>query len=148
MADYNKVGLLVLQGDKILLCRKNNTTSKLILPGGCIESGESVMECLVREIYEELGDVQVLNPVYIGTYNEIAASDDPSVTKSLEIQLYQGELEGTPAASSEIVELVWFGPESPVEQLTPIMINQIIPDLIRRNILLWNIELLETGRTK
>lgn len=148
MADYNKVGLLVLQGGRFLLCRKNNTTSKLILPGGCIEPGESAMECLEREILEELGSVKVINPACIGTYREIAASDDPLVRKSLEIQLYQGEIRGTPVASSEIVELVWFGPDSPVAELTPIMIHQIIPDLFRRNILSWNINIQETGQRK
>ncbi|RJP23425.1 MAG: NUDIX domain-containing protein [Candidatus Omnitrophota bacterium] len=138
MADYNKVGLFTLQGDRFLMCRKNNTTSKLILPGGCIEAGESARECLQREIHEELGNVAVCNLEYIGHYADFAAVDDPAITKTLEMQLFRGDLSGNPTASSEIVELVWFGPDSDRSQLTPIMINHILPDLLKRGLLDWN----------
>jgi len=139
MADYNKVGLLTLQDDRFLMCRKNHTTSKLILPGGCIEPGESPLDCLKRELREELGDVSVTNLLYLGTYRDRAATDDPTVVKSLEIQLYQGDLTGEPASHSEIVELVWFGSESGWDSLTPIMIHRILPDLLKRGILPWRV---------
>ncbi len=139
MADYNKVGLLTLQDDRFLMCRKNHTTSKLILPGGCIEPGESPLDCLKRELREELGDVSVTNLLYLGTYRDRAASDNPTVVKSLEIQLYQGDLTGEPVPHSEIVELVWFGSESGWDSLTPIMIHRILPDLLKRGILPWHI---------
>jgi len=137
VADYNKIGLLTLRGDRLLMCRKSHTTSLLILPGGCLEAEESPMECLSREIREELGDVTVRNAEYIGTYRDRAATDDPSVHKTLHMELYRGEIEGTPVASSEIVELVWFGPDSDRALLTPIFLNKILPDLIRRRILPW-----------
>ncbi len=137
MADYNKVGLLVLSGNRILFCRKKHTTSRLILPGGCIEPGESPMDCLAREIREELGDVSLSRVEYVGTYTDRAATDDPEVFKSLEIQLYRGDLAGEPVASSEIRELVWFGPDSDRAELTPILVNRILPDLIVRGLLNW-----------
>jgi len=137
MADYNKVALLTLLGERILLCRKGRLAAKLILPGGCIDPGESAMECLTRELREELGDVEANNLQFIGEYRDMAATESPDIVKTLHIQLYQGELQGVPAASSEIVELVWFGPDSDFSQLTPIMIRQILPDLIRREILPW-----------
>jgi 8-oxo-dGTP pyrophosphatase MutT (NUDIX family) len=135
MADFNKVGLLVVRGDRFLLCRKNTLTSRLILPGGCIEPGESPEECLARELREELGDVSVTDLEYVGTYEDRAGSDDPTVHKTVEIQLYRGQLVGAPAASSEIAELVWFGPDSNRDQLTPILVRRILPDLVRRSIL-------------
>ena len=137
MADYNKVGLLVVRNHRLLLCRKNHSTSQLILPGGCIEPGESPMECLAREIREELGEVSVANLEYVGTYRDLAASDDPAIRKTVEIQLHRGKLIGDPVASSEIAELVWFGPDSDRRQLSPILVNQILPDLIRRKLLMW-----------
>ena len=66
MADYDKVGLLVVRDGRILLCRKKHTTSLLILPGGCREAGESSAGCLLREIHEELG-VQAQIDFIIGT---------------------------------------------------------------------------------
>jgi 8-oxo-dGTP pyrophosphatase MutT (NUDIX family) len=138
MADYNKVGLLVVKDNKILLCRKKHTTSKLILPGGCIEEGETHWQCLARELKEELGE-QVLcqNPQWLGSYDYGAASDDPTVTKTLHIELYQGELMGILTASSEIKELIWFANSDSFSALSPSLSQLIIPDLIHRKIINW-----------
>ncbi len=138
MADFNKVGALILRGDRILLCRKDRDTSKLILPGGRIELGESDAECLAREIREELGDVALNRLQYLGTYEDRASLDDATVVRTLRLVLYRGELSGTPTPSSEISELVWFGPDSNREELTPIFTNRILPDLLTRGILPWS----------
>jgi 8-oxo-dGTP pyrophosphatase MutT (NUDIX family) len=137
MADFNKVGALILRGNRMLLCRKDRDTSKLILPGGRVEPGESDMECLARELREELGDVTLTRVEYLGTYEDRASLDDPAVVKRVRIALYRGELAGEPVPSSEIAGLVWFGPDSDRTQLTPILINRILPDLSARGILSW-----------
>lgn len=138
MADYNKVGLLITREGRMLLCRKKYSTSKLILPGGCIEPGESIEECMNREVREELGNVTVDHIEYVGTYEDKAASDDPTVNKTVEIKLYRADLHGEPVASSEIAELVWFGPESDSDELSPILIHKILPDLTGRALLPWS----------
>ena len=138
MADFNKVGVLILRGNRLLLCRKNRDTSKLILPGGRIEAGESDLECLARELREELGEVALRNVEYVGTYEDRAALDDPAVLKTLRIALYRGDLVGEPTPASEITGFVWFGPESDVAELTPIFVNRILPDLLTRGILPWS----------
>lgn len=137
MADYHKIGLITLRSGQLLLCRKRYGTSKWILPGGCIESGETPETCLRRELHEELGDVSVSALEYLGVYEDRAAHDNPDIIKTVEIQLYRGELHGAPSPASEIAELTWFGPESPEETLSPILRNKILPDLIRRGILPW-----------
>ena len=140
MADFEKIGALILRGDRMLLCRKSRETSKLILPGGRVEVGESDAECLARELCEELGDVTLLRAEYLGTYEDRAALDDPAVVKTVRIALYCGELSGHPVPCSEIVELVWFGPDSDRGQLTPILVNHILPDLVARGILPWGLK--------
>jgi 8-oxo-dGTP pyrophosphatase MutT (NUDIX family) len=137
MPDITKVGALILRGDQILFCRKDRDTSKLILPGGRVEAGESDLDCLRRELREELGDVSLERVEYLGTYDDRASFDDPTVVKALRIALYKGKLVGTPRPSAEIAELVWFGPDSDRRSLTPICINRILPDLIVRGILPW-----------
>lgn len=137
MADFNKIGLITIQNDSFLLCRKNHFTSKLILPGGRIEKGEDSMACLTRELKEELGEVSAYNRNFIDTYSDIAHSDDPSIIKTLEIKLFSGDLKGTPKPCSEIIELVWFNRHSDIHDLTPILRNKILPDLIRKKILNW-----------
>jgi 8-oxo-dGTP diphosphatase len=135
VADYHKVGLLTLRDGRILLCRKRKGSSLLILPGGCIEDGESHERCLERELREELGEVDVSGLEYIGTYRETAAGHD---AKTVQIELYGGELNGNPAPRSEIAELVWFGAADDRAQLAPSIANRILPDLLRRSILPWS----------
>jgi 8-oxo-dGTP diphosphatase len=135
MVDYDKVGLLTIRDGHILLCRKKRGTSLLILPGGCLEMGESAMDCLYREIAEELGPVQVSDLRYIATYRDQAAG---SASKIVQIQLYEGALSGEPSPQSEIAELVWFGSDDDRTQLSPSLARQIVPDLIDRKILAWS----------
>ncbi len=132
MADYHKAGLLYLKDGRILLCRKKDTTSLLILPGGKLEPGETPEECLRRECREELGEVEILGLRHIGEYESPAAGQDG---KTVKIELYAGELEGTPAAHSEIQELIWFGPGDDVGLLAPSLRNVIFPDLRRRGLM-------------
>lgn len=139
MADYDKVGLLTLRHGKILLCRKKHTTALLILPGGCREPGESDMDCLTRELHEELGDVAISAVEHIGFYSDRAASSETGPAKTVQIELYRAELVGDPVAQSEIRELVWFGEDDDRARLSPSIANKILPDLLSRGILTWSV---------
>ncbi len=130
---YHKTGLLVLRDRRILLCRKRGLAS-LILPGGRFEPGESPQQCLARELREELGDLRACDLHFLGTYTDRAAGDPGSLVR---IELYGGELDGAPAASSEIEELVWFGEHDDRSVLAPSIVNMILPDLISRGVLPW-----------
>jgi 8-oxo-dGTP diphosphatase len=132
MADIHKAGFLHLKDGRVLLCRKKRGTSLLILPGGKLEQDESAEECLRRECREELGEVEVSNLRYIGDYESSAAGQ---AGKTVKIELYAGELRGTPAPHSEIDELVWFDPRDDAAQLAPSLRNVIFPDLRRRGLI-------------
>ena len=135
--DYDKVGLLAIRDGRILLCRKKHTTALLILPGGCKEAGESAAQCLDRELREELGEVRTGRVEYIGTYEDRAAGSPDAMPKTVRIELYRGDLVGEPAPHAEIKELVWFGADDDRGQLSPSIVNKILPDLIHRRILNW-----------
>lgn len=132
--DIHKAGLLTLRDNRILLCRKNKDTDLLILPGGKFDGEESAQECLEREIAEEVGSVSIQNPEYIATYSDKAAGN---LSKTVQIELYKGDLVGVPIAQAEIAELIWFGPEDDRALLSPVLANRIVPDLIARKILDW-----------
>ncbi len=53
----------VLNADKILLARRAGTRAMYSILAGFVEPGETLEECLEREIYEEVG-VHVKNPRY------------------------------------------------------------------------------------
>jgi 8-oxo-dGTP diphosphatase len=130
----DKVGLLTIRDNKVLLCRKKRGTPLLILPGGKREAGESSLECLARELREELGDVTAVSPELIGVYTHAAAGDPEKI---LRIELYRAGLTGEPHAESEIGELVWFGPEDDRAMLAPSLAELILPDLIAHGLLTW-----------
>ncbi|HTB11997.1 MAG TPA: NUDIX domain-containing protein [Bryobacteraceae bacterium] len=130
----DKVGLLTIRDGRVLLCRKKRGTSLLILPGGKRELGESSLECLARELREELGEVTAVSPELVGVY-ESAAAGDPG--KIVRIELYRAELTGQARAQSEIGELVWFGVGDDWSVLAPSLREVIFPDLIAREIL-WS----------
>jgi 8-oxo-dGTP diphosphatase len=132
MADFHKVGLLHSKNGRILLCRKRNSTSLLILPGGKLEEGETAQECIRRECREELGDVEIAELRHLGDYESPAAGDED---RTVRIELFAGELRGTPVAHAEIKELVWFGPEDDPAFLAPSLRNVIFPDLRRRGLI-------------
>ena len=137
--DFDKIGLLILQNNRILLCRKKYYTSKLILPGGQIEDGEDDIQCLRREIKEELDNNEIITtPIYIGVYIDKAAADDPKENKIVRIKLYQGKIKHQARPTSELKELVWFGQDDNWDDLSLIIKNKIFLDLIKRNILKWN----------
>jgi 8-oxo-dGTP diphosphatase len=135
--DFDKVGLLAVRDGKILLCRKKHGTSLLILPGGCREPGESALNCLSRELREELGDVVASGVELVEVYTDRAAGPETAQPKTVRIELYRAELIGEPVASSEIAELVWFGERDDRFQLAPSIANKILPDLLARGILCW-----------
>jgi 8-oxo-dGTP diphosphatase len=130
----DKVGLLLIRDGKVLLCRKKSGIHLLILPGGKREAGESSLECLSRELREELGDVRAVSHDFIGVYVHAAAGGEG---KTVRIELYRAELEGEARAQSEIGELVWFGAGDDWALSAPSLAEMIFPDLIARGILTW-----------
>ena len=130
----DKVGLLTIRDGRVLLCRKKRGTQLLILPGGKREAGESSLDCLARELREELGDVQAVAPELVGVYTHKAAGEPD---RQVRIELYAAELAGDAQPQSEIGELVWFGPGDHRSALAPSLSEAIFPDLIARGLIAW-----------
>jgi 8-oxo-dGTP diphosphatase len=125
----DKVGLLTIRNQRVLLCRKKRGTQLLILPGGKRETGESSLECLARELREELGDVAAVSPELVGVYTHQAAGEPE---KQVRIELYAAGLTGEAGPQSEIAELIWFGAGDDWTLLAPSLAETIFPDLRSR----------------
>jgi len=137
MAYWYKIGLLILNADatKFLVCEKahDDITDQYLMPGGQMEE-EKAMECLRREIKEELGcEVNTKRVTYIGEYSDVAAGEpDHEVV----IELYRGKLIGEPKPSQEVKFLHWIGKEDADNpRVSGIIRYKIIPSLVEKGIL-------------
>ncbi len=110
-----------------LLVRKRGS-SIFMQPGGRIESGESALAALTRELREELG--LVVDPgetEYIGSYRAVAANEENTVVRAEVFYVTTPEI---PVAGAEIDELLW------VERLDQIAVE--VAPLSRDSLLpLW-----------
>ncbi|MEP3784149.1 NUDIX domain-containing protein [Ascidiaceihabitans sp.] len=129
----NKVGLAVLDDNRLLLVR-NEGTEALLMPGGKVEDYDPSDEAaLAREIREELDcNVEKTTLQFLGVFSDVAANNPG---KTVDIKLYAGSLVGEPRISSEIAELVWFDLTSvDFDRLSPIVANKIVPFLRDRDL--------------
>ena len=62
---------IILHDGKLLVVRHKGNADYAALPGGRLEWGEDVVECIRREIVEELGVEPVIGRLlYINNYSE------------------------------------------------------------------------------
>ena len=60
-------GCGIIKDNKILL-QKRTDNNKWAIHGGSLELGETFLDCVKREVREELG-IDIVDPVFIGTYS-------------------------------------------------------------------------------
>lgn len=137
MTYYNKIGLLILNKEEnaflVVQKYKQNVTDKYIMPGGQFTEN-TIEECLENEIKEEIDCiVKKETLIYIGEYEDIAAGRED---KKVKITLYRGQIIGTPKPKTEIENIYWITKEDiDNENLSPIIGNKILPDLLKKKIL-------------
>ncbi|OGK16423.1 hypothetical protein A3H80_03095 [Candidatus Roizmanbacteria bacterium RIFCSPLOWO2_02_FULL_37_19] len=101
-----KVSLAVLKDGKMLMARSAKHQAVFFTPGGKIENGETERQALEREILEECGVGVIEKSIkFLKTFEAPAFGKKNTFVR---IQLYSGELDGQPQASSEIAELKYF----------------------------------------
>lgn len=118
--------IIMDEQDRILLVRKRGTPF-FMQPGGKIESTESPVIALMRELSEEL-QIQIAeqDTHFVGQFMDVAANE-PGCTLIAEIFLVRAYA-GTLAPAAEIEEIVWYHPakDAPL-MLAPLTGEQIIP---------------------
>lgn len=116
------VAAAVLCDGRLLVTSKQAAPDVFYLPGGKPEPGESDLDCLRRELREELG-VEPADPVPLGTVRAPAALEGVP----MDLAVYATALRGTPGASAEIASLAWW-PDDAVT-LAPAIRDLVVPQL-------------------
>lgn len=133
MRTIRKCALLLVENKKLLLSREFDET-RFLTVGGSFEDGETDLQCLQRELLEEVGTKARESTLeFLG---EFAYTDGPE--RTVHIRAYSGELEKEPTPSGEVEELRWFDRKelesTPAEILSEITKRKILPFLIERNL--------------
>lgn len=118
--------IIIDEQDRMLLVRKRGTHF-FMQPGGKIESSESPITALMRELSEELQiQISEQDTHFVGQFTDVAANE-PGCTLIAEIFLVRAYA-GTLAPAAEIEEIVWYHPAKDASlTLAPLTGKQIIP---------------------
>ena len=122
------VAFAVVENRRLLMVRKRNTC-KFMFPGGKFNPGESDLDCLVREVQEELGcQVDTDTVRFLGEFMTQAANEPNT---QLIARVYKGRLLGDPAPSNEIEEIAWLDHCSKVKwAIAPLISECVLPRLV------------------
>lgn len=124
MKIIHKISLAVFKEKKILQVRTNKQKEVFYALGGKIETGESDLDCLNREVKEELGcGIDQSSIKFLKEFEDVAHGDQAM----LNIRIYEGQLIGEPKPSSEIVEIGYFDTNSDLKNLSVIAQRTIFP---------------------
>ncbi len=107
-----KVRAIILHEGKLLVVRHPHDTSFAALPGGHLEWGEDIKECLSREIIEELGVKPDIGRLfYISTFTQTDNKQYLEFFFEIKNGVDYWDTEKLPRSHShEITEIVWINP--------------------------------------
>lgn len=107
------------------MLRSDTNLEVFYFAGGTVEEGESDIDCLERELKEELS--VELNNDSLHFLKEFAAPAHGKVDTIVTIRLYLGTITGTPIPSQEIAEIHYFDSTIDPKHLSLIAIEHIFP---------------------
>jgi 8-oxo-dGTP pyrophosphatase MutT (NUDIX family) len=126
------VSAVVIRDDRgrVLVVRKRGT-SRFMLPGGKIESGETPAETAVRELLEEVG--AVLDPsslTFLGEWTAPAANEPDHLVRG---HIFEHPWVPGLGVRAEIDELLWLHPDEMADRddLAPLLVTRVLPALDR-----------------
>ncbi len=123
MKVIQKVALAFFKNGKMLQVRTKKQNEIFYTLGGKIEKGESDLECLKREVKEEIGcGIDDGSLKFLKEFEDVAHGGG-----ILNLKLYEGKIIGEPKASSEIVEIGYFDTQSDPKKLSVIAQRTIFP---------------------
>ena len=130
--DFIVSAVVLRDGDGRILVVRKRGTSRYMLPGGKIESGESPAEAAVRELHEEVG--AVLDPgslTFLGEWTAPAANEAGLTVHG---HIFEHPWIDGLAVRAEIEDLLWLHPNEMAERddLAPLLVTRVLPVLTKK----------------
>lgn len=119
-----KCAAVIIDDFRLLVVRKQGT-SIFISPGGKIEGGEGHVDCLRRELKEEL-NVELRDAQYLAVYERTSALEDIPVR----VYVWLATIFGECTPSAEIEEIQWITGSTSL-QIGSVFSECVIPYLIK-----------------
>jgi polyphenol oxidase len=127
--DLVQIALATVDNERVLLCDPRDLDN-LILPGGKHECGESDEQTIVRELREELGPDARLRPSSLRFLGRFVGNAAGRTSRTVEIRLYGGAVEGNLIPAAEIVGFAWVDIDDPdTSRLSPVLRDVVFPFL-------------------
>jgi 8-oxo-dGTP diphosphatase len=119
-----KAALAVLSEGRIMMVRSAHNPEVFYTVGGKPKGSESDLECLIREVEEEVGcALEQGSIVFLREFRSAAHGSD----RQLVLRLYRAELIGEPRPCNEVVEVGYFDSSVDPRHLTQSANDQIFP---------------------
>lgn len=125
--EIHKAGGVLIKNRCFLVTRAYGK-DVFVAPGGKLESGETAIAALIREMMEEVKvKISSTNLELIGTFRASAAGNE---SKMLEMDVFIiRHSEGEPLPSSEIEEIRWVNTQTTSIKLGSIVEHEVMPRL-------------------
>lgn len=123
MRPLRVIAAAVVGSRGLLLVSKRAAPEVFYLPGGKPERGEAPLDCLERELREELG-------VGIGAAEPFAEVHAPAALEGVDMWMtvFRARLAGDPVAGAEIASVRWW-PHDAGLRLAPAVRDVVVPRL-------------------
>jgi 8-oxo-dGTP diphosphatase len=124
------VSAAIVRDDRVLIVRRANPPAHGLhtLPGGVVETGETLTEALIREVDEETG--LTIEPVALAGYREAIIRDaDGRTERHFVILAFAARwIAGEPRLNEELYDAVWRLPDELAELETTEGLGEIVAD--------------------
>lgn len=128
-----KVALAYFKDKKILQVRSQKQENIFYTLGGKYDAGESDIDCLKREVKEEVGcEIEEDSIKFLKEFEDVADGKEDAI---LNVRMYTGNLIGEPKPSSEIAEIGYFDSASSKKNLSVIAQRTIFPYLKEKGLI-------------